>query len=654
MAVEVQAVVNGIEEGQTLAVADRILIHPAPGRLLTRLNELIAAATESGAKPDLIAQTLFRLGMNFAGRDAEIVGYSADECRLAFDHVLTVATQLKGSAQTALEKAIRELLADMKSVNRGDSLPGLLAERIEPALSESDPGGSVLKLVRKQIREGVYWRMIGESYAKFGNDYARGLETLRHYGFCQVSTNPVLAARAFDEDPKLTEELKAEIEKRADWKLDPAAHSDEMALAATLIALWPNLSVFRPLALHSRLKDYMVSFQLNPNIADQEEASLVDARHAYQLATDYLRRYDRLLGLGAEAGSTGPNIVFKIAASSEAARNITVRLNSEGIGTNNTVVYSVSQEVQLILDAFRGKAEAIKNGRVVTRTYETNMGGRFVSHLREVAAEQLYAATAKRTDEPRTSSLLDALARSLKVEDTAIVELSSADVTRKARAFCAFKYLKAIDHPEVLRAAEAAGQTAQSVQQLEEDLKKAGTLVARRVYQVFYTLQNRPKWVTYLAKSYGLTAAQAEEILNSMDVLPASKRIPEDTFHALGASNMCHTEFPNQARAVQVMSEKEKFRLEDYRESVLGSYDSAVAERLSVFPDFRLGFDLTPGLKRLLLEAGIEEVAHWGTEGIPPERWHEFGPVQKTSAEFRAAYTAFAAKCVSIAKGDTA
>ena len=138
-----------------------------------------------------------------------------------------------------------------------------------------------------------------------------------------------------------------------------------------------------------------------------------------------------------------------------------------------------------------------------------------------------------------------------------------------------------------------------------------------------------------------------------MDVLPASKRIPEDTFHALGASNMCHTEFPNQSRAVQLMSEKETFRLEEHRESVLGSYDPAVAERLAVFPDFRLGFDLTPSLKGLLLEAGIEEAARWGTEGIPPERWHEFGPVQKTSAEFRAAYTAFAAKCVSITKEQT-
>jgi hypothetical protein len=654
MAVEVQAVVTGIEEGQTLAVADRILTHPEPGRLVTRLNELIAAITEISARPDLIGQALIRLGMNFAGRDAEIVGYSSGECESAFYQVLAAVTQLKGAAHTALGTVVKEFLADMKSVNRGDSLPGLLAERIEAALQEGDVGRSFLKLVRQQIRGGVYWKMIGEGYAKFGNDYARGLETLRHYGFCQVSTNPVLAAKAFDEDPKLTEELKAEIEKHQDWKRHPEAHSDEMALAATLIALWPNLSVFRPLALHSRLKDYMVSFQLNPNIADQEEASLVDARHAYQLAADYLKRYDQLLGLGLEAGNTGPNIVFKIAASSEAARNITVRLNGEGIGTNNTVVYSVSQEVQLILDALRGKAEAIKKGRVVTRTYETNMGGRFVSHLREVAAEQLYAAAAKRAGAVQTSSLLDSLARSLKVEDATIQELSSADVIRKARAFCAFKYLKTLDHPEVLKAAEAAGQTAQSVQQLEGDLKKAGTLVARRVYQVFYTERNRPKWITHLMKSYGLTAAQAGEVLTSMDVLPASKRIPEDTFHALGASNMCHTEFPNQARAVQLMSERESFRLEEHRESVLGSYDPAVVERLAAFPDFRLGFDLTPTLRELLLEAGIEEVAHWGTEGIRPEKWHEFGPVQKTSAEFRAAYTAFAAKCVSIARGQAA
>jgi hypothetical protein len=651
MAVEVPAVVTGIEEGQTLAVADRILIHSKAGSLLARLDELMAAVTQSNVRPELIGEVLIRLGLNFAGCDAEVTGYTAEECQLAFDRVLKEVAQLKGASKTALGTVVREFLTEMKSVNRGDSLPGLLAERIELALDDTDPGGSFLKLARQQIRAGVYWRMIAEGYAKFGNDYARGLETLRHYGFCQVSTNPVLAARAFEEDPRLTEELKAEIGKHPEWQRDPAAHSDEMALAATLIALWPNLSVFRPLALQSRLKDYMVSFQLNPNIADQEEASIADARHAYQLASAYLKRYDEILGLGGEAGHTGPNIVFKIAASSKAARSITTRLNGEGIGTNNTVVYSVSQEVQLILDAFGGKAEAIKSGRAVTRTYETNMGGRFVSHLREVAAEQLYQEVATRIGDTQTLSLLDSLARSLKVEDTTLRELVSIGPAGKARAICAFKYLKTLDHPEILKAAEPAGRSVPSIRQLEDDLRKAGTLVARRVYQVFYSEQNRPKWVAYLKKNYALTTAQAEEVLVSMDVLPASKRIPEDTFHALGASNICHTEFPNQARAVQLMSESETFRLEDYRDSVLGSYDCGVVTRLSAFPDFLLGFDLTLSLRELLLEVGIEEVVSWGTKGIPPERWHEFGPVQKTTAEFRAAYTAFAAKCVSIAKG---
>src|SRR5215510_5577154 len=98
MAVEVQAVLTGIEEGQTLAVADRILIHPEPGRLLAKLDALIVAVTESGAQPELIGQTLVRLAMNFAGRDAEIMGYSAQECQTAFDYVLKAAAQLKGSA----------------------------------------------------------------------------------------------------------------------------------------------------------------------------------------------------------------------------------------------------------------------------------------------------------------------------------------------------------------------------------------------------------------------------------------------------------------------------------------------------------------------------------------------------------------------------
>jgi len=538
----------------------------------------------------------------------------------------------------------------MKSVNRSDSLPGLMAERIEGHLEPAEPASSFLCLFKGQIRTGVYWRMIGEGYAKFGNDYARGLEYLRHIGFCQVSTNPVLAAKAFDEDPGLTDELKEEVIKHEDWIEHPDAHADAMALAATLIALWPNLAVFRPLALHTGLKDFMVSFQLNPNIADDAELSIADAKQAYQLAAKYLKRYDEWLGLGDRAGRIGPNIVFKVAASSKAARTITRELNREGIGTNNTVVYSVGQEVLLIADAFAGKAKAIQQGKTVTRTYETNMGGRFASHLREVAAEKIFLDAAEKIGPLRAQAYLDDLARSLRVEAATSAKLADSALIDKIRTICSFKYLKSLDQADFLAASEAAGHEPKEICQLEEDLRKAGTLVARRVHGVFYSPKNRPRWIRYLQETYSLSGEQATEILDSMDVLPASKRISEDTLHALGSRNMCHTEFPNQARAVQLRSEQPGFRLEDFRESVAANYEAGVIDRLSTWRDFGLGYSLTSELKELLLRVGLEEAKDWPVDGILPAEWPEFGPVVKTSEEFRAAYLAFRTKCISIAR----
>ena len=642
MAIEISAVEEAIRNGQTLAAADQVLIDPQPGALTVRVDELLSAIQNNECPADSVCRTLIRLGMNFVGRDAEIVGYGAEEADRALDQVLSAVDDLEGAV---MADVVAEFLADMKSVNLSDSLSGLLAERIESDLNQGSPGRSFLTLLKPQIRNGVYWKMIGEDYCKFGNDFARGLEYLRHYGFCQVSTNPVLAAKAFDEDGSLAEQLKGEVSKHDTWKQDPEAHADEIAMAATLIALWPNLSIFRPLAVHTDLKDYMVSFQLNPNVADQAEASIEDARNAYRLAADYLEGYDRLLGLGDRSGRVNPNIVFKVAASHEAARKITTTLNSNAIGSNNTVVYTVAQEVQLILDAFEGKAHAAKAGGQVVRTYETNMGGRFVSHLREVEAEKIFLAAAARAGEGKASELLDALAADLDARDAA-----SGSFTDKARDVCNYKYLKSLDHPIVLEAAAAASQSADAIQLLEDDLKKAGTLVARRVYWVFFSPENRPKWVAHLRATYGVTDDQARWIVDSMDVLPASKRIPEDSFHTLGASNMCNTEFPNHARAVQTASEAEGFNLEDFRDAVLDTYEPGVDQRLRELPDFCRGYDLTPSLRDFLQSVVDIDLAGWQTRGMEPGDWPDFGSVQKTSAEFRAAYDTFAAKCVAIAR----
>ncbi|HAA74478.1 TPA: hypothetical protein DCE37_05075 [Candidatus Latescibacteria bacterium] len=634
------AITGGVSEalaaGQSLAVADRVLIDPDPGSLVSRVDELIGAVT-GDRNAEEVCRTLIRLGMNFAGRDAEIVGYGADEAESALDKVLAAAT---GTDAGTMKGIVDEFLVDMKSVNAQDSLSGLLAERIEAQLDAGDPGGSFLKALKAEMRSGVYWQMIDENYCKFGNDFARGLEYLRHYGFCQVSTNPVLAAKAFDEDPGLTETLKEEIAGHSNWKANPEAHADEIAMAATLIALWPNLSIFRPLAIHTSLKDYMVSFQLNPNIADRADESIEDARNAFQVAGDFISNYDKALGLGERSGALAPNLVFKVAASHDAARKITSVLNSDGIGSNNTVVYTVAQEVQLIIDAFEGKAEAAKAGKDVVRTYETNMGGRFASHLREVEAERIFTAAG----DAKGGELLSALAADNGADDP------GGSIVDRAPVICAFKLLPSLDNPHVIAAAEAAGQSAESVKVIEEDIKRSGTLVARRVYWVFFAPENRPKWVSYLQKAHGISEEQAMWIVGSMDVLPASKRIPADTLDALGEQNFTHTEFPNHQRAVQMVSEEDGFNLADYRESILDTFDPGVSQRLYELPDYQRGYDLTPELKSFLEnEVGID-VGSWQTRGMQPAEWPDFGSVQKTGSEFRAAYDAFASQCVSIAK----
>mgnify|MGYP000011650427 CR=1 FL=1 len=55
----------------------------------------------------------------------------------------------------------------------------------------------------------------------------------------------------------------------------------------------------------------------------------------------------------------------------------------------------------------KGKAEAARNGRPVVRTYETNMGGRFSSHLREVEAERIFTDLAEKAGESKAHEMLD-------------------------------------------------------------------------------------------------------------------------------------------------------------------------------------------------------------------------------------------------------
>jgi hypothetical protein len=546
--------------------------------------------------------------------------------------------------------ATNNYLAEMASVNSGDSLPGYMAESIRSHLGTDLRPSHFIDAFAQVARDTVYWKMVNGKFCKFGNDYARGLETLRHLGFSQVSTNPVLAAKAFDEDPALVKKLQKEISENSSWKQDPEKYAHDMVMAGTLLALWPNLDVFRPLAFLVNNWDYMISFQLNPNVADNVKASLEDAKRAYKLVQRHLVIYDRCLGI-ANPGKLRPNLVFKVAGSSRAAREVTRALNAAGIGTNNTATYTVAQEIQLIIDALDGKSRAVKSGKPLTRTYETNMGGRFVSHLREVEAERILLDIVRRIGEEKANELLLRLAKGLGLSGQEIGRLQSAsDVAQKVKIACAFKNLKTLAHEAFMTVATEGGMSRAEIEQLEADLKKAGTVVARRVYWVFYDKKNHGRWVDWLQRQHKISRRDAITVLDSMDVLPASKRVPEDTYDTLGFPNMCNTEFPNHARAVQLYSERGNFDLNSFRNAVASAPDPEVVKRLMSIDDFVRGYDSTKAISTDLVRVGVlSDGQELGLGGVPEDEWQGFGAVKKTMAEFKDAYERFLVRCVDLA-----
>jgi hypothetical protein len=156
--------------------------------------------------------------------------------------------------------------------------------------------------------------------------------------------------------------------------------------------------------------------------------------------------------------------------------------------------------------------------------------------------------------------------------------------------------------------------------------------------------------VEWLERGHNLERAEATLILNSMDILPASKRIPEDTLDTLAPANMCNTEFPNHAKAVQLYSEKPDFDLTVYRGAVLRPPDEELVRRLSNVRDFVHAYEYTEDVSKQMLEVGVTSaIGELGLGGVKEQDWHEFGPVKKTMNEFREAYNKFLERCIELA-----
>ncbi|MDR7419053.1 MAG: hypothetical protein QN178_09090 [Armatimonadota bacterium] len=589
--------------------------------------------------------TLLEMALNFAGLESRWL--DAEEKRQATESIGAALAEweareaAKGPVSVAAA-VVRHMLSRMKLVQKGAGMVAGIAARIEGSLDFNRPVLlAFLDHARAEIERNVYARMVREGHCRFGNDYALGLRWLRHLGFEQVSTNPVLAALAYQDDPTLSQSFQMEVRahhKFAEWARAPEKSADDIALYATLLALWDNLHVYRPIFfnLADESGGGVVSFQLNPNIAHLTDASLRDVFTVIEEATEDLRVYDDhlLAGYGATRERARPNLVIKVAASSPAARDIARTINGFGIGSNVTVVFTAAQEVTLMLEELAGMASAVKKGIVPTQVYMTNMGGRLESHLREVKLEELFDRLKERKGERQASERLRRLASANGTE--AAVDRAGG-YAAKVVAATRYAAQRTIDERVIQALADVA--SAEELRAWEDVIGKSGTLVARRVWGIFFSPANREKWLHYLCRAHRLNRDQAECILNRLHYLPASKRKPHDTYWTLARRNMVHTEFPNHQENVRRLAESPGFELAAHLESVTAGFAPDVVERLRSIPDFRRAYELTPELNEILREAGIE--GDFGSGGLRPDQWPDFGSVQKTVAEFKGAYAAF-------------
>lgn len=592
-----------------------------------------------------VYETLLEMAINFSGMEGRWL--DAEEKRLVIQRIRHALAEWEAGeaaeGQTSVAAAVvRHFLNRMKLVQKGASMVAGSAVRIERDLDFGKPVLlPFLDNARREIEGNTYTRMVREGRCRFGNDYALGLRWLRHLGFEQVSTNPVLAALAYQDDPTLRQTFEAEVRthrKFAEWAVAPEKSGDEIALYATLLALWDNLHVYRPIFfnLAGESGGGVVSFQLNPNVAHLVQESIRDAFTAFADATEDLGVYDDYLlaGYSATRERARPNMVIKVAASSPAAREIARTINGFGIGSNITVIFTSGQQVTMILEELAGMARAIKKGIVPTQLYMTNMGGRFESHLREVKLEELFSGLKAKVGE---ASALERVHQLAAANGTKARVDQAEGYAAKVIAATRYASQRTIDANVIAALSEVASED--ELKTWEDVIGKSGTLVARRVWRIFFSPENREKWLDYLCRTHELTREQATLIFNRIYYLPASKRKPQDTYWALASRNMVHTEFPNHQENVRRMAEAEGFRLADYVESITGEFPPQVLEWLNRIPDFRAGYELAPELNETLREVGI--VGDFGAGGLRPDQWPEFGSVKKTLAEFKGAYDTF-------------
>ena len=604
-----------------LLAADILLKKELAGKFTKIINQIIKQISLDENN----CRALFEVIFNLIGLESKRIGLSKIEKERSLQ-IIKGLLKKWGAAERGkliLEKTVQNIIQEMKRILAGKSMAAKMAENIEAAVDKNRLIESFIGAVKNEIADNVYYKMTDQEFSKFGNDSATGLKIVRHFDYVQVSSNPVIAARAYEEFPELWDSFKKIVQLNPDWRKNPKKYTDEITLYATLNSLLPNLLVFRPIALLSNFHDGLVSYQLNPLLAENVAASVKDVQRICSILKDILYYYDKWSGWETDGR---PNIVFKVASSSPAAIEITRKLNEINIGTNNTVTYSVSQEITLLLTEAEGMAKAAQKGLLPSQVYQTNMIGRTEDHLRESEAEKLV----NNLNEQSFKKLIKAMmgdAKGSREELTKIV--------------CAKKYLKTLADEKFV--AVFGLKMKEKLIELEEAIELSGIFVTRRVYKIFFN--NKVKILNWLKKDFNLAPAQTRKIFDRIDLLPASKRRARDTYLVLGTPNITNTEFPDQQLKVYLEAQKPDFNLNKFRDSINQKDSPKLVDRLLKIEDFRKIYELTPELANKLSKIGIKGA--YGLGGMEPSDWSKYGAVVKTMNEFCTAYRDFQDKILT-------
>lgn len=630
-------------EGYSQLASDTILRRENQGKVLPIIEDSIVQLDQSYREGGVTdrrrsVEVMFEIALNFLGIERKRVGFSNDETSA----VLSVITETleKWERLDEGESArfvIEKILAAMKMVLGGKGMVAKMAEEIESLLVKGSLAISFVESSRKVLQDNVYYRIVDDGLSKFGNDSATGLRWARHLGAVQVSSNPVIAARAFDEIVDLWNRFETVAATHPEWQRDPQKFADEIALYGTVTSLLPNILDFRPIALLSDFEDGMVSIQLNPQKASSVEGSVKDALAYYSILREILENYDAHLvpnSILAE-NKTRPNIVFKVSTSGPGAISLTENLDKMGIGTNNTVTFTVAQEVRVTLAAIKGLASALKARIPITTIYITNMEGRLEDHLREARAAELLHARLE-----RAKNLGEEIS-SFSQRTGAFDDLKkTGSLDQQITVLCSKKYLKTLVDDWFV---DAIGSDRKNdLKQMEEDIRMSGIYVTRRVFQIMFKPEVLPKLTNYIQDEFGLSSAEAAQVVGAVNLLPASKRRAEDTYLVLAdraVTNLTNTEFPDHQLKVLQKSRESGFALSDFEDSIFEEPDKEILIRLLEIPDFKRAYELNSDICEELNRIGIEVPIE--NHGLTPEEWSSFGPTTKTLEEFTNAYTAF-------------